>query len=132
MASGDNDFGDNAKPLWRHVDVLEGSDSLDDDNVRFICDYCNRVFHGNYSLVEAHLLGVEDCTGLTDTIRMQLDNEYVAAKDSDRRTTPVDVPLIHSATSSHSSGRSVTRKAIVHPKRRKNKDLHEGYSCEVS
>jgi hypothetical protein len=75
--------------------------------------------------VEAHLLGVEDCTGLTDTIRMQLDNEYVAAKDSDRRTTPVDVPLIHSATSSHSSGRSVTRKAIVHPKRRKNKDLHE-------
>ncbi|RCV17706.1 hypothetical protein SETIT_3G241000v2 [Setaria italica] len=131
MASGDNDFGDNAEPLWRHVDVLEGSGSLDEDNVRFLCDYCNRVFHGNYSAVEAHLLewsrhGVEDCTGLTDTIHTQLENEYVAAEDSNARTMPMDMPLTHSATSSDSSGRSVTGKAIVQPKRRKKStDFHE-------
>lgn len=131
MESGDNDFGDNVEPLWRHVDVLEESGSLDEDNVRFLCDYCNRVFHGDYSAVEAHLLasspsGIEACKGLTDTIRTQLENEYAAAIDSD------DVPLTHSATSSYSSGRSVTGKAIVLPKKRKkNTDMHEDLHAKL-
>ncbi|CAN6337590.1 unnamed protein product [Urochloa humidicola] len=122
MESEDSDFGDNAEPLWKHVDVLEGTGALDEDTVRFLCDYCNRSFCGNYSTVEAHLLewsrpDIEACKGLTNTIRTQLEDEYCAAKYSNTSITPTDEPLTHSAASSYSGGRSVTGKAIVQPKR---------------
>lgn len=68
MDSGDDDSGNNGdrEPLWRHINIFEGTNSLDGENVRFLRDYCNRVFRGSYSTVEAYLL--KACEGVTDTI----------------------------------------------------------------
>jgi hypothetical protein len=126
MDSGDSGSEYNCEPLWTHVDILEESGLHDEDTVKFLCDYCNRAFHGNYSTVEAHLLessgsDVEACRGLTDTIRAQLENEFAAAKKSNART------MSPSAASSYSSGMSVTGKAIIQPmKRKKSVDLDDG------
>lgn len=136
MESEDDDYGSgyNCEPLWRHVDILEldESDQLDEDHVKFLCDYCNRVFHGNYSKLEEHLLkvyGGDACIGVTKIIRAQLESEVAAAKDLNGRT-PRQVSLTQSSTSSYSGCMSVTSKAIIQPgKRMKSTDLDDDF-CE--
>ncbi|GJN14423.1 hypothetical protein PR202_gb01246 [Eleusine coracana subsp. coracana] len=145
MESGDNGSGYYCEPLWIHVDILEESDQLDEDHVKFLCDYCNRVFHGNYSKVEEHFLkmtGRDACIGVTNTIRAQLESEVAAAKDLNGRSPPRQdlngrspprqVPLTQSGTSSYSGCMSVTGKAVLQPKKRmKTTDLDDDFCVKL-
>ncbi|TVU19386.1 hypothetical protein EJB05_35531, partial [Eragrostis curvula] len=115
MQGEDNDSRnyENDEPLWRHVGILE--ESLGGDSVRFLCDYCNRIFCGSYSTVEKHLL--KDCIGLTNTIRELVHNEFLASKRLKARAMPTCAPLTCSAAGSYSCGTS--GKAVVKSKKRK-------------
>uniref|UniRef100_A0A0A8Y0R3 BED-type domain-containing protein n=1 Tax=Arundo donax TaxID=35708 RepID=A0A0A8Y0R3_ARUDO len=127
MDSGDDDFGSNGhhEPLWRHVNIYEGNDSLDGENVRFLCDYCNRVFRGSYSTVEAHLL--KACEGVTATIRAQIRNEFMASKHANIRTMPSDVPLTHTAAGSYPD--DILDIALVQSKKRKRTSIVDENHC---
>ncbi|TVU51571.1 hypothetical protein EJB05_03006, partial [Eragrostis curvula] len=115
MQGEDNDSRnyENDEPLWRHVGILE--ESLGGDSVRFLCDYCNRIFCGSYSTVEKHLL--KDCIGLTNTIRELVHNEFLASKRLKARAMPTCAPLTCSAAGSYSCGTS--GKAVAKSNKRK-------------
>ncbi|WVZ98549.1 hypothetical protein U9M48_043978 [Paspalum notatum var. saurae] len=124
MDSGDDDSGN--YDGRRYVSILEG------ESARFLCDYCNRAFLGNYSAVEAHLL--RSCEGMTPTIRTQVWDEFFASKYGHERTIPSSVPRSHSAVGSFSVAVPDTGKAMVQSKKRKkNTDVleEEGYLMKI-
>ena len=127
MESEDNDSGncENDELLWSHVAILEEADSPEGEIVKFLCDYCNRVLSGNYSKVAKHLL--KDCIGVTETIRAQVRNEFLAPKRVNARTIPTGVPWTSSAAGSSSCGTS--GKVLVQAKKRKKSTTLDEDHC---
>jgi hypothetical protein len=116
------------EPLWRHVTILTEleTDSLEGETVKFLCDYCNRIFHGIYSTVEAHLL--KACNGMTDIIHEQVRKEFLASNNA--RTMPTDVPLTVSAACNYPG--CMSGKLLVQSKKRKRTEgVDENHCMEI-
>ena len=76
-------------PLWKYVTKLEkpsGSTSKSGGNTQFRCNYCDGVFVGSYSRVNAHLLkisgkGITACKNVTSGHRLEMHRMHDQAKN---------------------------------------------------
>ncbi|PWA61242.1 hypothetical protein CTI12_AA374770 [Artemisia annua] len=109
--SVEDDSNSNKPPLWKFVTV-EGKIS-GGGNVRFVCNYCNKLFTGSYFRVKSHLLkiggtGVAKCLKVSsnDLVMMQREQGEFETRAANSRTKQVPLPTSNSRTNSFSSSAS--------------------------
>ena len=88
-------------PLWKYVTVIEKAGKKG-GNVRWQCNYCNKIYLGSYSRVLAHLLkikgqGVATCNSVTPEHKFEMDKLNLEAENL-KKSKSVHIPFPPSVT----------------------------------